>query len=95
MNTITRKELTARLGSLQRAHTTDSTGNHIEVICENGDALFSYGVLVGVWTGCRWFFTNEHDYSRTTSKYVSAWCAFDTAERRKGLADGTFTLITD
>lgn len=39
------------------------------------------------------YLTDDHDYSRTTSKYTTQFTGATTEERRKGLKDGTYIRI--
>jgi hypothetical protein len=62
---------------------------------ENGRAFQSYDSLIAVRYNGNLYLTEDHDYSNTTSKYATEWTGYTTQERRQGLKDGRFILITD
>jgi hypothetical protein len=67
--------------------------NQFLIVYEKGTALQSYETLVAVRFGGQIYLSEKHDYSRTTCKYVGQFTGMDTAERRKGLENGTIGTI--
>ena len=100
-NTITKKQLFEMLGAFKSVRNCPSRNgesqapNQFELFFENGRVFQSYSSLVAARVNGRWYFTENHDYSVTTSGHCGRWCGYNTKERRKGLKDGQFTFITD
>lgn len=99
--TIKRKDLFKMLGTFESVRNCPSRNgenqapNQFEIFYENGRAFQSYSTLIAVRMSGQWYFTDSHDYSVTTSGHCKRFCGYTTQERRKGLKDGTFILITD
>lgn len=61
---------------------------------EHGYAFQSYDTLIGIDVGCKYYFSDMHDYSTTTSKYCGYWCGMNCKERRAALQSGKAGLMT-
>lgn len=101
METITRQELQNLLGAFNRVENAPSRNgystapNQFIVKYDNGEVFQSYKSLIGARINGHYYFTKDHNYSQTTSKHCKAWCGYGSNERKHGLEDGTFTMITD
>lgn len=101
MQTITRSSLMALLGGIENVSNLSSprsyrpVANQYNLTMKNGRAFQSYDSLIAVRYNGKLYLTEDHDYSNTTSKYATEWTGYSTQERRQGLKDGRFTLITD
>lgn len=101
MKTISRSLLLRQLGSIIRVTNLSSprsyrpVANQYDLVCENGIAFQSYGTLIAVRLNGFLYLTDYHDYSKTTSKYCTEWTGKNTAERRKGLQDGSIIRIVE
>lgn len=101
MQTITRSSLMALLGGIKNVSNLTSprsyrpVANQYNLTMENGRAFQSYDSLIAVRYKGKLYLTNRHDYSNTTSKYATEWTGLTTKERREGLKNGVFVLITD
>lgn len=62
---------------------------------ENFTILQSYNSIVALKYGGELYLGPNHDYSRTTSKYVKLFTGKTTEERRKGLASGEIKKIDE
>lgn len=58
-------------------------------------ALQSYDSLVAVYHKNQYYLGPHHDYSNTTSKYVTQFTGLDTKERRKRLQEATVKTLDD
>lgn len=74
--------------------------NAVVLRCANGYALYSYRTLVAVRflnlaevEDTQYWFSQYHDYSRTTSKHVREFCGIDTRSRLRGIDTGKFGCI--
>ena len=101
MKTISKSLLLRQLGAIRKVQNLSSprsgrdVPNQYDLIHENGIAFQSYGSLIAVhMNGCL-YFTADHDYSKTTSKYATEWTGFSTKERRAGLKSGKFIFIEE
>ena len=101
MQTITRSSLMALLGGIENVSNLSSprsyrpVANQYNLTMKNGRAFQSYESLIAVRYNGKLYLTEDHDYSNTTSKYATQWTGYTTQERRQGLKDGRFILITD
>ena len=101
VKTISRKALMKKLGNFISVSNTDSRNgmskapNQFELTFENGKAFQSYESLIGVYMNGAYYFTANHTYSNTTSGHCTRWCGYNAAERRKGIANGTFYFVKD
>lgn len=101
MQTITRSSLMALLGGIENVSNLSSprsyrpVANQYNLTMKNGRAFQSYDSLIAVRYNGKLYLTDYHDYSNTTSKYATEWTGYTTQERRQGLKDGRFILITD
>ena len=101
MQTITRSSLMALLGGIKNVSNLSSprsyrpVANQYNLTMENGMAFQSYDSLIAVRFNGKLYLTDYHDYSNTTSKYATEWTGYTTQERRQGLKEGRFILITD
>lgn len=99
--TITKATILANLGNFKSVNNTPSRNgcgaapNQFELYFEHGCAFQSYDTLIGIYYRGEYYFTDSHDYSKTTSGYTTRWCGYSAPERRKGLADGKFIQIVD
>ena len=99
--TISKSLLYRQLGAVRKVANLSSprswrpVANQYDLIHENGIAFQSYGTLIAVRMNGYLYLTDYHDYSRTTSKYATAWTGFNTAERRAGLESGKFIRIVE
>ena len=67
--------------------------NQYELQFEKGYAFQSYDSLIGIFVGHKYYFTDMHDCSTTTSKYCGVWCGMNGKERRAALQSGKAGLI--
>lgn len=67
--------------------------NQYELQFEKGYAFQSYDSLIGIFVGNKYYFTDMHDCSTTTSKYCGVWCGMNGKERRAALQSGKAGLI--
>lgn len=101
MATIKKAELMKMLGTFVRVENGVSRNgcgkapNQFIIEHENGEVFQSYSTLIGARIKGKYYFTNYHDCSNTTSSHCGLWCGCNAKERRKGLAEGYFTLIED
>ena len=102
MKTITRKELSEKLGAFRRVRNAPSRNgyntapNQFILRFANGVVLQSYESLVVVkMDNGELLFGTDHDYSMTTNRFVKEFCGRTASERRKMLENGEATLITD
>lgn len=101
MQTITRSSLMALLGGIENVSNLSSprsyrpVANQYNLTMKNGMAFQSYESLIAVRYNGKLYLTEDHDYSNTTSKYATQWTGYTTQERKQGLKDGRFILITD
>lgn len=101
MQTIRRASLMALLGGIKNVSNLSSprswrpVANQYNLTMENGMAFQSYDSLIAVRYGGKLYLTDYHDYSNTTSKYCTEWTGYTTQERRRGLKEGRFILVTD
>jgi len=104
METIKKSELLAKLGEFESVSNTESRNgcgsapNQFEILFNKGYVFQSYGALVAVklYADKRWYFSEfYHDYSRTTSGYLTRFCGYNCATRRKMLANGEAVAIID
>lgn len=100
MNTITRKELSEKLGAFRRVKNAPSRNgyntapNQFILRFANGVVLQSYdSLVVAEMDNGEVFFGSDHDYSATTNRFVKEFCGYSAPERRKMLENGTATLI--
>ena len=98
--TITRSNALRQLGAIRKVQnlasprTRRNVPNQFELVCENGIAFQSYETLIAIrMNGGFLYLTDDHDYSKTTSKYTTEWTGHTTAERREGLEKGKFIHI--
>lgn len=96
--TITYKQIFRKLEEIQHTHIWNI--HTVCLQCQNGYALFEYGQLISVelWEKngqTKWYYTCFHDYSKTTCKWLKRFDARTTKERRSGLKDGRYTLISN
>lgn len=101
VKSITKQQLMEMLGPFKSVKNAPSRNgysqapNQFDIRFQNGVVFQSYNALVGARINGRLYFSGYHDYSNTTSRHTKAWCGYTAEERRKGLEDGTFTLIED
>ena len=101
MKTIKKSDLLRQLGAIRKVQNLQSPNSYREVpnqydlICENGIAFQSYGSLIAVRMNGYLYLTAYHDYSKTTSKYATAWTGWNTKERRAGLDSGKFIFVEE
>lgn len=101
MKKITRSLLMHQLGGIRKVQNLSSprsgrdVPNQYDLEMDNGIAFQSYGSLIAVRMNGYLYLTDKHDYSNTTSKYATEWTGYTTKERREGLKDGRFILITE
>ncbi len=101
MKTISKAELMNLLGSWKSVENAPSRNgeneapNQFYIRFENGVIFQSYKSLIGARINGNLYFSDKHDYSTTTSLHTKKWCGYNTKERREGLRNGAFTLITD
>lgn len=99
MVTISRNELTSLLGNFRSVENAPSRNgentapNQFIIHFEHGEVFQSYRSLIGARINGRLYLTDRHDYSVTTGRFCGAWCGLNAKERRKGLADGTITMV--
>lgn len=100
MKQITLEQATKKLGAFIRVENAPSRNgygsapNQFVLHYKNGEVFQSYDSICGIMIdGEGLYFTEYHDYSNTTSGYVGRWSGFNTAERRKGIAEGTFGYV--
>lgn len=99
METITRKDLSAKLGAFVSVKNGASRNgynqapNQFIIKFAGGEVFQSYQSLIGAYIDGRYYFTRNHDYSSTTCLHTKKWCGMTAEERRKGLADGRFVKI--
>ena len=73
----------------------EAVRNQYDLVFENGHAFQSYDTLIGIYVGHRYYFSNMHDCSTTTSKYCGQWCGMNGKERRAALQNGRSGLMVD
>ena len=101
MKTIKKSLLLRQLGAIRKVQNLSSprtyrpVANQYDLIHENGIAFQSSGSLIAVRMNGYLYLTAAHDYSKTTSKYVTEWTGFSTKERRAGLESGKFIFIEE
>lgn len=101
MKTIKRSLLLHQLGNIKKVCNLTSprswrpVANQFDIEFENGIAFQSYNSLIAVRMNGYLYLTDLHDYSNTTSKYATEWTGLTTAERRRGLADGSIIAIVN
>ena len=67
--------------------------NSCEISTEKGTFLQSYNVVVaGYINGVLHLDKEYHNYSKTTSKHITQWTGLSSAERTKGIKDGSILL---
>ena len=73
----------------------EAVRNQYELEFEKGYAFQSYDSLIGIFIRkeCKYYFTEKHDCSTTTSKYCGQWCGMNGKERRAALQNGKAGLI--
>ena len=97
--TIKKSELLRQLGAiiaisnLCSPNSWRAVPNQYELKCVNGYAFQSYESLVAVKMGGRLYLGEDHDYSKTTNKYMKAWMGRTAQERREGIESGKFIYI--
>ena len=95
MNTTSLSSLLPRLGNLVHVENLPSrmgngvVRNQFELLYDNGSIFQSYTTFIGAKVGGELYLSSYHDYSKTTSLYCGRWCGKNTAERWKGLKNGT------
>lgn len=62
---------------------------------KNFKLLQSYNSLVALKYNGTLYLGEDHDYSNTTSKYVTMFTGLTTKERRQGLKNGTIKELND
>lgn len=72
----------------------EAVRNQYELVFEKGYAFQSYDTLIGIYVGCKYYFSDSHDCSTTTSKYCGQWCGMNGKERRAALQSGKAGLMT-
>ena len=72
----------------------EAVRNQYELEFEHGYAFQSYDTLIGIYVGCKYYFSDMHDCSTTTSKYCGQWCGMNGKERRAALQSGKAGLMT-
>ena len=100
MTTIKLSDVKAILRTIERVENMKSTRgnlvpNQFLLTCENGEVFQSYNTFIGAKINGKLYLTSSHAYSVTTSKYCGLWCGMNTAERRKGIANGSIIFIKD
>lgn len=99
MKTIKESELMNMVGALVKVSNMSSPSsgrevpNQFNLTFEHGCGFQSYSSLIGIIYNGQVYLTVLHDYSSTTSKYCSQWLGYNTAERRKKLANEEYILI--
>lgn len=99
---ISREKLLEKLGAFIKVENCPSRNgcgeapNQFILNYANGEILQSYDSLVGarVYGDRTYYFTSLHDYSKTTSAYVTRWSGLNTAQRRKAIENEKAILIT-
>lgn len=71
--------------------------NQYELVFENGHAFQSYNTIIGIFLRkeYKYYLSESHDCSTTTSKYCTQWCGMNGKERRAALQSGKVGLIAD
>ena len=90
-------KLGAHLGTTNLCSPTSwrPVANQFEFRYENGRAFQSYESLVAVKMGGQLYLGADHDYSKTTNKYMKAWTGKTAQERRDGIESGKFIYIVE
>lgn len=97
---VNKSEVMRRLGNFVSVRNARSTNyndvpNQFIITFENGEVFQSYDTFIGANIRGKLYLTDDHNYSRTTSRYCGRWCGLDCAERRAGIAKGEIILIVD
>lgn len=71
----------------------EAVRNQYELEFEKGFAFQSYDTLIGIYVGHKYYFSDMHDCSTTTSKYCGQWCGMNGKERRAAIQSGKAGLI--
>ena len=102
MRTITRKELTKKLGAFRSVKNAPSRNgenaapNQFIIDYANGVVFQSYDSVVAVkMKNGELYFGSDHEYSVTTKRFVKAFSGHTNSERRRMLKDEVATLIVD
>lgn len=99
MKSINKSTLLRQLGNIVKVQNLTSprswrpVPNQYELVYNNGIAFQSYGTLIAVRMNGYLYLTDYHDYSKTTSKYTTAWTGWNTKKRRDGLREGEIIRI--
>lgn len=98
---ITKSELLTQLGGFIRVapiispRSGQPVRNQYEVRFEHGSLFQSYGTFIGARVNGKFYLSEHHSCSTTTSKYCTEWCGMNPSQRRKALASGAIGYITD
>lgn len=101
MKTITKKELMAMLGDFVSVENTEArcgygeARNQFEIRFENGRVFQSYKSLIAANIKGQLYLSNKHDYSNTTCLHTKKWTRLTAEERRRGLENEEYILITE
>ena len=102
--TISKNAVLKKLGNFVRVRNVESRNgsgkapNQFEIEFENGRVFQSYDALCAVKFNNEksWYFSEYyHDYSKTTSGYLTRYCCRNCTERRKLLRSGEAITIIE
>lgn len=98
-NTYKTKAMIKKLGAFIRVEpicserSGEAVRNQYELVFEHGYAFQSYSSIIGICYDGRYYFSDHHDFSVTTSKYCNYWCGRNGKERREGLKNGKYGFL--
>ncbi len=101
MKTITRNELQERLGAFRSVRSDTSAAgnpnpNHFIIRFDNGVLYQSYrSLVVARLADGTTYLREDHDYSRTTCKFVKGFTGKNAEERRRALERGEYGFIEE
>ena len=93
MKTITKDELTKKLGAIKKVRKNGTKTVVIE--CENGDMLQSYQTVVAATCCGKLYLFPKHACSNTTNRHLIEYCGLNKSARLEALENEVAISVTE